>query len=36
MKKCNWCGKDVPFSQLKEKGKFYCSEQCLKEFKEFK
>jgi hypothetical protein len=29
MKKCDWCGKDVPFSQLKLKGKFYCSQECM-------
>jgi len=29
MKKCDWCGKDVPFSQLKSKGKFYCSQECM-------
>lgn len=29
MKKCDWCGKDIPFSTLKVKGKFYCSQGCL-------
>ncbi len=30
MKKCDWCGKDIPFAKLKIKGKFYCSEECAK------
>lgn len=33
MKKCDWCGKDIPFAKLKEKGKFYCSEECLRQSK---
>jgi hypothetical protein len=31
MKKCDWCGKDAPFTKIKAKGKFYCSEKCLEE-----
>jgi hypothetical protein len=30
MKKCDWCGKDTPFTKIKYKGKFYCSEECRK------
>jgi formamidopyrimidine-DNA glycosylase len=30
MKKCDWCGKDIPFAKIKSKGKFYCSEECKK------
>jgi hypothetical protein len=31
VKKCDWCGKEIPFSKLKVKGKFYCSEECVEE-----
>ena len=33
MKKCDWCGKDIPFSKLKYRDKFYCSEECLENMK---
>jgi RNA polymerase-binding transcription factor DksA len=33
MKKCDWCGKEIPFAKIKAKGKFYCSEECLKNSK---
>jgi len=32
-KKCNWCGKEIPFAKIKYKGRFYCSEECLKKYK---
>jgi len=30
MKKCDWCGKETPFTKIKVKGKFYCSDECAK------
>ncbi len=29
MKKCGWCGRDIPFAKLKKMGAFYCSEECM-------
>ena len=31
MKKCDWCGKAIPFAKIKVKGKFYCSEECRRD-----
>lgn len=30
MKKCGWCGKDIPFSKLKKSRMFFCSEECMR------